>query len=244
MIRPWSMVLCFALATSCTTPSTKPADPTPKDTDSTEAAGLPAPNTKFLDPKMDPESWSQRFESPKREVFAHRDALVAELHLAQGQVVADVGAGSGAFLEPLSRGVGSMGKVYAVEISPRFLAYLGQRKTREGWDNVEVVRSTANASNLPRGQVDLIYTCDTYHHFDDAPAFVTDLFGALKPGGRLVVVDFDRRPGISAPWILKHVQISRAQIIKEVRDEGFEFVREPTIEGLRENMFLEFRRPE
>jgi SAM-dependent methyltransferase len=201
------------------------------------------PNAAFLDPALDVETWESRFETESREVFALRGEIVGALELPEGAVVADVGAGTGAFLEPLARAVGPHGRYYAVEISPRFVEHLRDRAREAGLENVTAVLGRTDDATLPPASVDLVFVCDTYHHFSDPPAVLASLHRALRPGGRLAVVDFDRVEGASSEWVLGHVRASKEEFRREIEAAGFSAAREVDMEGLEENFFLLFERP-
>ena len=102
------------------------------------------------------------------------------------------------------------------------------------------VLATDRSSQLPAASVDRIFICDTYHHFEYPQAMLSTLHAALKPGGRLVVIDYERIAGRSSSWILGHVRAGRATVIAEVEAAGFALLR--SHDFLRENYFLEFRR--
>ncbi len=96
-------------------------------------------NKKYLDPKLDVEKWVRRFEGEKREIAANRQEVVRALKLGPGATVADVGAGTGLFLEPFSAAVTGKGKVYALDISPGFVKHLRKRVEEKGLRNVEAI---------------------------------------------------------------------------------------------------------
>lgn len=202
----------------------------------------PGLNQRFLDPEMDVESWIERFESESREVYRAREAILAEVGLDEGMRVADVGAGTGLFVPLFAKAVGEGGKVYAVDISPRFLEHLRERSRAAGLDQVEVVEGTEDSVQLPEASVDVVFVCDTYHHFSKPGASLASIHRALRPGGRLVVVEFDRVPGKSRPWLLDHVRAGKAEFRAEIEAAGFELLREPEVEGLDENYVQLFER--
>jgi SAM-dependent methyltransferase len=208
-----------------------------------EPSVRPGVNESYLSSELDVERFTRIFEGESREVFASRDAIVAELRLAPGMAVADVGAGTGAFLAPLARGVGETGRLYAVDISPRFLLHLRRRAADEGWSQVEVVEGSERSAELAPGSVDRVFACDTYHHFEYPGSMLASLYRALRPGGQLVIVDFDRVPGVSREWVLEHVRAGRPQVLREIEAAGFVLEAEPAVEGLKENYLLRFRRP-
>jgi ubiquinone/menaquinone biosynthesis C-methylase UbiE len=201
-----------------------------------------AHNDGYTDPDLDVERMINRFENETREVFSLREAIVAAAGVEPGDVVADVGAGTGAFLEPLVAAVGEEGHVMAVEISIRFVEHLRQVADEAGYDNVTAVFSSFTSATLPPASVDRMIVIDTYHHFDDYEAMLASMFAALRPGGELTVVDFDRNPE-AREWIQDHVRASKETFREEIETAGFEFVEEVAIDGMVENFLLRFRRP-
>ena len=171
-----------------------------------------------------------------------REPLADALGLAPGADVADIGAGTGMFLGPLSRRVGNDGRVFAVDISPRFLEHLGERAAREGLFNVTVVHAREDSVGLGSASIDLAWVCDTYHHFEYPKSTLASLFDAIRPGGALVVVDFHREPGKTPEWLLEHVRAGRDVFRAEIEAAGFLYESEPEV-GLRANYMLRFRRP-
>lgn len=201
-------------------------------------------NERFLDPDADPEDWKNRFEVESREIFSSRKKIVEALHLNPGDRVADVGAGTGLFSALFSEAVGGEGKVYAVDISPTLIQFMRKRFQGEEWDNVEVIFSKEDSAELPEDSVDQVFICDTYHHFEFHEPMLESIHRALAPGGRLVVIDFERIPGVSSEWILGHVRAGKETFKSEIEEAGFEFVEEVEVEGLEENYFLRFVKPE
>ena len=207
-----------------------------------EESVKPGINTTFLDPKLDVDKMMKRFETESREVFAKRSASARAVGLQPGMAVADVGAGTGIFTDFFARDVTASGRVYAVEIAPKFVERLRDRAARLGQEQVEVVLCTERDVCLPEGAVDTVFTCDTYHHFEYPRSTLASIHRALKPGGTFVIVDFERIPGKSRQWVLDHVRCGKEQVIAEVEAAGFTLVEEVPL-GLEENYFVRFRRP-
>ena len=107
-----------------------------------------------------------QFESEKREVVVKRDEIVAACELRPGMVVADVGAGTGLFTRPLAGKVAPGGKVFAVDITETFVEHVKKTCRERGLNNVSCILSTPTSAKLPPESTDLIFTCDTYHHFE------------------------------------------------------------------------------
>jgi ubiquinone/menaquinone biosynthesis C-methylase UbiE len=168
-------------------------------------------------------------------------AIVAACNIKPGTSVADVGAGTGLFTRLFAHEVGKSGTVYAVDISPKFLAYIADSAKKHGVANVKTVRGTDTSAELPAKSVDLVFVCDTYHHFEYPQRMLASIRKALKPGGRLVVIDFIRVPGKSSDWTLKHVRAGQEQVEKEITGAGFKKVGEAK-KLLNENYFVVFEK--
>ena len=210
----------------------------------TEESVRPNINERFLDPELNLEEWVERFETESREVFRSRAAIVQAVRLKKGDRVADVGAGTGLFTALFAREVGPRGWVFAVEISPRFLERLGQVAREQGLPNVSPMLGAEKSIRLPPQSIDVAFVCDTYHHFEFPQSTLASIRQALRPGGRLVVIDFERIEGQSREWVLGHVRAGKAEFREEIEAAGFKFVAETDIEGLEENYFLVFQSPD
>ncbi|MEZ4450641.1 MAG: class I SAM-dependent methyltransferase [Nannocystaceae bacterium] len=188
-------------------------------------------------------TWAARFEREGREVYTRRKAILRNLHLRTGQDVADVGAGTGLFTLPIAAAVGPEGKVYAVDLMPTFLAHIGERCRAAGVQNVTLVQSSARATGLAEGSIDLAFLSDSYHHLEDPAAILRSIRRALRPGGELVILDFERIPGVSPSWVFDHVRAGKEVVLAEAEAAGF--VRdpvEPEVDFLGENYFIRLRR--
>ncbi len=215
-----------------------PPPPPPAD----EASVRPGVNRSFLSPDLDVARYTEVFEGESREIFRARYKILAQLDLTPGMAVADVGAGTGLFVGPLSRRVRPGGVVYALEIAPAFLDHLRARVEREALQGVEVLRSRPRSLPLRAASLDLALLVDTYHHFEFPRSMLASLYATLRPGGALVVVDFEREPGVSRQWVLDHVRAGRPTVIAEIVAAGFELEAELAVPGLEENYALRFRR--
>jgi uncharacterized protein (TIGR01244 family) len=207
-----------------------------------ESASRSDINSSFLDPDLDVESFVQRFEIDNREVYAARQEILRALNLKSGQRVADVGAGTGLYTRLFAEIVRGEGWVYAIDISPRFVEHISQTMDRDQVENVTSVLCQHDSIDLPPASIDMAYVCDTYHHFEFPAATTASIHRALKPGGELVVVDFDRIPGKSRDWILGHVRAGKSKVQEEIEAVGFTFVEQVEIPGLQENYFLRFQK--
>ena len=207
-----------------------------------EASVKPGVNERFLAADVDVEQFTQTFEGESREIAVHKDRIMHALGIRAGTRVADIGAGTGLFLDDLNRAVGAKGKVYAVDISPGFIEHLRSRVRAESLERVEIVLCSERSAELPAASIDAAFVCDTYHHFEYPRSTLASLHRALRPGGILHVIDFERIPGVSREWMLNHVRADKQTFTAEIVAAGFELEREIEVEGLEENYLLRFRR--
>ena len=198
----------------------------------------PGINRYYQDP--DWQQWVNTFERQGREVYDRRHLIVDAAGVVPGQVVADVGAGTGLFTRLFARKVGLQGRVYAVDISRPFVENILRSAREQGLTNVEGVVNSHKDVSLPPGSIDLAFLVDTYHHFEYPMSMLSSIHQALKPGGRLIVIDFRRDPGHSSRWVMGHVRAGRDTVIEEITRAGFRLIDDKPL--LRTNYYLEFRR--
>ena len=136
-------------------------------------------------------------ESPDRAAWQKPDQIMDALGIAEGSVVADVGAGAGWFTIQLARRVGPNGHVYSQDIQRQMLEATRRRVGREGLQNVETRLATEKDPNLPAGTLDAILVVDTYPEVPDRVTFLRNLARALKAGGRIGIVNY--KPGGGGP---------------------------------------------
>ncbi len=203
-----------------------------------ERSVRPGVNSYYMDPEW--EHWVRQFESRGREVFDLRMQIVAASNVRSGMHVADIGAGTGLFTRLFSPVVGSQGKVYAVDISGPFVENIVRDSRNRGLSNVIGVVNTARDVKLEAESIDLAFTVDTYHHFEYPQSMLQSIHKALRPNGRLIVVDFRKVPQFSSGWVMGHVRAGRLEVIDEITSEGFVLVDDKSL--LRTNYFLEFRK--
>jgi predicted methyltransferase len=232
--------LPIALAAALAACASEPPPPAPFDPQR-EQSVRPGINDDFTNPRLDVDAMVARFEAESREVFAKRSAIARAVGAQPGMTVADVGAGTGVFVDFLARDVGAGGVCYAVEIAPKFVAALAARATARNQPQVRAVLGTERDVTLPAGSCDVVFACDTYHHFQYPRATLGSIHRALKPGGTLCIVDFERIEGTSRQWLLDHVRCGRETVIEEVTAAGFDLVAVVPL-GLEENYFLRFKK--
>lgn len=199
----------------------------------------PGVNRSFDNPRV-PE-FVERFEKEGRDVYDHREEVVAALGLKPGMALADVGAGTGLFTRMFSPLVGETGKVYAVDISDEFVAYVEKTATEQSMGNIVGIVCTSDSVKLAPASVDLVFICDTYHHFEFPTKTMRSIHRAIKPKGQVVLIDFHREKGTSTDWVMNHVRAGQDVFAKEITDVGFRQVEE-TKDLLKESYFLRFEK--
>lgn len=207
-----------------------------------ELSVRPGVNAKFTSDALDVQEYVGLFEGESREIAVHSREVVAAIGLAAATDVADVGAGTGLFLAPLSQAVGAEGRVVALDIAPKFIEYMKERVAFDALANVAVRLCAADSIGLEADSIDVAFVCDTYHHFEFPVSTLASIRSALRPAGRLVIVDFERIPGTSREWVLEHVRATKEVVKSEIEAAGFVLEAEPKVEGLLENYVLIFRR--
>jgi ubiquinone/menaquinone biosynthesis C-methylase UbiE len=176
------------------------------------------------------------------------ERLAGWLQAKPGTRIADLGAGDGTFAVALARRVGPSGHVYATELDAERLADIRRAATAAGLPNVTVIEGAVSSTNLPEACCDALFSRVVYHHLTDPAAINADIFRALRPGGRLVIIDFE--PGGIMDWIGRpetggrHGEhgTPRETVMKEVTRAGFQLMRGPESWRGRTYAVL-FRRP-
>ncbi len=204
-----------------------------------EQSVRPGINSYYQNP--DWQQWVNTFERQGREVYDKRAAIVAASGVSPGMSVADIGAGTGLFTRLFADRVGPDGRVYAVDISSTFVDNILRSADGLGYDNVVGVVNSARDVALDAEVLDLAFLVDTYHHFEYPASMLASIHKALRPGGRLIVIDFRRDPRFSSRWVMGHVRAGRETVIEEIGRAGFSLIDDKPL--LRTNYFLEFRKP-
>lgn len=187
--------------------------------------------------------WLERLEVGSRELYSARENVVTAIGLKEGDVIADVGAGTGLYTLLFAESVGPAGHVFAVDIEPLFLDLINQRAEDMGYDNVTAVLGRENAITLPEDSLDFVFIADTYHYFTDREAIMKTIYNALKPGGSLIMVEFELTPGEPKPDYKSHVRFGKSAVKSEVEFIGFKSAADIDVDGLDENYFIRFVKP-
>jgi ubiquinone/menaquinone biosynthesis C-methylase UbiE len=184
------------------------------------------------------DEWIKVLDSPERVAGLRIGEIVAALHLQPGNVVADLGAGSGIFTVALARAVGDRGKVYAVDIDQKLLDYIAEKVKREGLGNVRTVLGQFADPLLPSADVDVAFMHDVLHHIEDKAVYLKQLVRYMAPSGRIAIVEPDARKG-------PHADDPKLQVTKEELDGWMSnagFVRSEEIPLSEAKWYLIYRR--
>jgi ubiquinone/menaquinone biosynthesis C-methylase UbiE len=159
------------------------------------------------------------------------------MELQKGMTVADVGTGIGYMMPFLSRAVGPEGRVIAEDIFDDFLATAKQRAHNQNLDNVTFVKGTETDPGLPEGAVDEVLALDVYHHFDYPEKMLAGIHKALKPGGKLVIVEYYKRPeAMPDGAAMTHIRLDMPDVIKEIEANHFHLLSEK--EHIKDSQYI------
>jgi ubiquinone/menaquinone biosynthesis C-methylase UbiE len=192
--------------------------------------------------KANVKEFVKRFESEDREVYARRNEIVQAVGLKAGMSIADIGAGTGLFTRLFAEQVGPEGKVYAVDISKDFLRHIAAGAKARGQSQIVTIQGSQDSTKLHEGSIDLAFLCDVYHHLENHEQILASIHRALRPGGTLVLIEFDRVEGKSSDFVLKHIRASQGEFIREIESAGFERLTNARPIKLRENFMVRFQR--
>ena len=165
-------------------------------------------------------------ESPDRDLWQLPGQIMDALGVAEGSVVADIGAGAGWFTIRLARRVGPNGIVYAEDIQPQMLEATGRRVAREGLRNVRTVLGSSEDPRLPAGALDAVLIVDTYHELENPDALLRNIAKSLKPQGRVGVVDY-KRDGLGPGPALED-RVDAELIVRDAEGAGLKLLRRET----------------
>lgn len=203
-------------------------------------AGLPAGPATAQSPHThqhsfsDAERWAQVFDDPKRDAWQKPHDVIQALAPKADAIIADIGAGTGYFAVRFARMV-PKGRVYGVDTEADMVKHLAERAKREGLKNVTAVTGAPDDPRLPE-KADLIVLVDVFHHIDERERYFRKLRDSLKPGGRVVIIDFRLDSPEGPP---KRVRVAPERVRAEMKSAGYALVQQHAF--LPHQYFLIFR---
>jgi ubiquinone/menaquinone biosynthesis C-methylase UbiE len=180
------------------------------------------------------EHWAKVFDDPARDAWQKPHEVIQALQLVPDAAVADIGAGTGYFAVRLAH-MTSKGRVYAVDIEPDMVKYLGERAQKSGLKNLTPVLGAPDDPKLP-AKVDLVLMVDVYHHIEKRDAYFRKLAASLKPGGVVAIIDFSKDSPIGPP---PESRLAAHEVRAEMERAGYVSVNEHGF--LPNQYFLVFR---
>jgi len=172
------------------------------------------------------EAYIAFLEDPKRDQYQKPHEVIQALDLKEGERIADIGAGSGYFAFRLGRHVGEAGQIYAVDVSPEMIIHMNRTIRDQKITNVRTILAPPDDPLLPEKSVDRFFFCDTWHHIDTQKGYLELMKKMLRPGGQIVMIDFQKRELPVGPPV--HMKIAREDLIAQMAASGLELLEEHT----------------
>ena len=174
----------------------------------------------------DPKAYIGALEDPKRDAYQKPHEVIHALNLKSGEVIADIGAGSGYFTFQLARHVGDKGKVYAVDVSPEMILHINRRIRELKANNVVTLLADPDDPLLPDRSVNRFFFSDSWHHIENQSKYLSLMKRMLKPSGEVVMIDFHKKElPVGPPMQMK---IAREDLIKQLDGNGYRLTKEHT----------------
>jgi ubiquinone/menaquinone biosynthesis C-methylase UbiE len=174
----------------------------------------------------DPKLYLGALEDPKRDAYQKPKEVMGALGLKAGEVIADIGAGSGYFTFRLAHHVGDRGKVYAVDVSPDMIRHINRRIRELKATNVVSILADPDDPLLPDASVNRFFFSDSWHHIDNQTKYLSLMEKMLKPGGEIVMIDFHKKELPVGPPV--QMKIAREDLIKQMESNAFRLIKEHT----------------
>ena len=174
-----------------------------------------------------PKAYIDALEDPKRDAYQKPHEVLKALGLKQGEVIADIGAGSGYFTFHLAHHVGDLGKVYAVDVSPEMILHINRRIRELRSANVVSILADPDDPLLPDASLNRLFFSNSWHHIENQTKYLALMKKLLKPGGEIIMIDFHKKELPVGPPI--QMKIAREDLIKQMDSNGFRLVKEYTL---------------
>jgi arsenite methyltransferase len=173
-----------------------------------------------------PKAYIEALEDPKRDAYQKPHEVLKALGLKPGEVIADIGAGSGYFTFHLAHHVGDLGKVYAVDVSPEMILHINRRIRELKSANVVSILAEPDDPLLADASVNRFFFSNSWHHIENQTRYLALMKKLLKPGGEIIMIDFHKKElPVGPPMQMK---IAREDLIKQMENNSFQLTKEHT----------------
>ncbi len=172
----------------------------------------------------DPKAYMKALDDPKRDEYQKPHEVLTALNIKPGEVIADIGSGTGYFTFRLAHHVGDKGKVYAVDVSPDMIRHINRRSRDTKSTNIVTILADNDDPLLPEQSVNRIFICDVWHHVENQTKYLAAMKKMLKPGGEIVMIDFHKKELPFGPPL--QMKIAREDLIKQLEANGFRMAKE------------------
>ena len=174
----------------------------------------------------DPKAYIGMLDDPKRDAYQKPHEVLTALNLKPGEVIADIGAGSGYFTFRLAHHVGAKGIIYAVDVSPDMIRHINRRSRELKTNNIVSILADPDDPLLPEQSVNRFFICDVWHHVENQTKYLALMKKMLKPGGAIVMIDFHKKELPLGPPM--RMKIAREDLIRQMESSGFRLSKEHT----------------
>ena len=175
----------------------------------------------------DPNAYIAMLEDPERDAYQRPEEVLRELDLQPGEVIADIGSGSGYFTIRFAAAVGETGKSYGVDISPDMILHLNRRAHEAELANLQTILAPPDDPLLSSNSADRIFICNTWHHIEAQSDYLSHIRDALKSGGQLIIIDFFKKELPIGPGL--EMKIAKSDVVSSIEKAGFELIRDVTL---------------
>jgi ubiquinone/menaquinone biosynthesis C-methylase UbiE len=174
----------------------------------------------------DPKAYIGSLEDPKRDAYQKPHEVLTALNLKPGEVIADIGAGSGYFTFRLAHRVGAHGKIYAVDVSPDMILHINRRTREFKATNVASILADPDDPLLPEQSVNRFFFSNSWHHIENQTKYLSLMRKMLKPNGEVVMIDFHKKETPVGPPL--KTRIAREDLLKQMESNGYKLTKEHT----------------
>jgi arsenite methyltransferase len=175
---------------------------------------------------QDPKAYIAMLENPQRDIEQKPQEVIAAMGLKKGEVIADIGAGSGYFAFRFAQHVGAGGRVYAVDINADMILYMNRHIRDQNLKNVVTILSAPDDPLLMDASIDRFFICNTWHHVENRIQYLALMKKMLKPGGQIIVLDYKKEKLPVGPP--PEMKLAREDVLREMESAGFKLAKEHT----------------